>query len=116
MVTPTQKREAVTVVYKEHQLSKRKSCALIGISRRTYDYKSIKNDDALIAVLTTLSQQHPGYGFWKLYYKLRAQGYPYNHKRVYSVYTKLKLNIGRRVKKRLPKRIQKPLVIPKAQD
>jgi len=116
VVTPTQKREAVTMVSKTHLLSHRKSCVLIGISRRTFRYKSIKNDDALIEVLLKMSQDHPGYGFWKLYYKLRQNGYTWNHKRVYRVYTQLKLNIRRRVRKRLPKRVQEPLIIPKQAD
>ena len=35
---------------------------------------------------------------------IKAQGYPINHKRVYRLYCELKLNLKRKVKKRLPPR------------
>ena len=116
MVKPAQKRIVANHIKAHHSRSERRSCTLTGISRRTFRYKSIKNDDTLIEILLKMSQLHPGYGFWKLYYRLRQSGYSWNHKRVYRVYTQLKLNIRRRVRKRLPKRVQQPLIIPKQAD
>ncbi|EDU60107.1 hypothetical protein PROSTU_03312 [Providencia stuartii ATCC 25827] len=51
--------------------------------------------DAIQAILT----KSPQSGFWKCYYRLRFEGYPFNHKRVYRVYCRLGLNLKRRVKK-----------------
>ena len=34
--------------------------------------KAEKMTMELIEALTRLSQEHPGYGFWKLYHKLRS--------------------------------------------
>lgn len=99
-----------------HRFSERKSCGLVGISRRSYRYCSQKNDDELIEVLNRISEAHPGYGFWKLYGKIRKEGHVWNHKRVHRVYVKLNMNIRRRVRKRLPKRIKEPLLIPQAAD
>jgi putative transposase len=51
-------------------------------------------------------------GFWKCYRRMRRQGRPWNHKRVHRVYCALKLNLPRRAKRRLPKRLRQPLDAP----
>ena len=70
------------------------------------------NDDDIIEQLNLLAMDHPAYGFWKMFRVLRRQGHEWNHKRVYRVYTKLKLNIRRKVKRRLPVRERHPLEVP----
>jgi putative transposase len=116
VVKPSGRREIVNFIREKYHLSERKSCLTIGISRRSYRYKSRKNDDELIEALTKLSQEHPGYGFWKLYHKLRDLGYIWNHKRVHRVYVALKMSIRRRIRKRLPTRIQENISIPLEPD
>lgn len=69
-------------------------------------------DDEVIMALNHFADKHPGFGFWKLYHLLRRAGYPWNHKRVYRVYTQLKMNMRRRARKRLPKREKQPLDLP----
>ena len=59
-----------------------------------------------------LSDRHPRYGFGKLFQLVRRRGYKWNHKRVYRVYCKLKLNLRRKGKKRLPARNPEPLSVP----
>ncbi len=55
--------------------------------------------------------KHPRGGFWKCFKVLRRR-HRWNHKRVHRVYCKLRLNQKRRAKKRLPRRIKKPLRVP----
>jgi len=52
------------------------------------------------------------WGFWKCFGTIRRQGHPWNHKRVYRIYRKLNLNKKRRPRKRLPKRLRQPLLVP----
>lgn len=109
------KREAVYFLTTEEQLSNRKACGLIGISRTTYQYKrKVKDDDALHEALMALTTRHPSIGFWQCCYRLWNKGYTWNHKRIYRVYTDMKLNIRRRAKKRLPERVKQPLTVPTA--
>jgi putative transposase len=63
-----------------------------------------------------LVEKHQRWGFPKCYKRLRHLGYGWNHKRVYRVYTELKLNLRRKAKKRLPARQPEPLVVPAKQN
>jgi len=106
------KREAVDYLTTEEQLSNRKACKLMGISRTTYQYKAKPKDDSeLQKVLTALTNKHVAIGYWQCCHRLWDKGYTWNHKRIYRVYTDMKLNIRRRAKKRLPERIKQPLAI-----
>lgn len=106
------KREAVRYLTTEEQFSNRRACKLIGISRTTCQYKAKQKDDSeLQMALTTLTDKHAAIGYWQCCYRLWNKGYPWNHKRIYRVYTDMKLNIRRRAKKRLPDRIKQPLLV-----
>ena len=56
--------------------------------------------------------KHGRWGFWKCYDRLRLQGYLWNHKRVHRVYCAVRLNLPRRTKRRVPRRLRRPLVAP----
>ena len=60
--------------------------------------------------LQQLSDDHPTYGFRKLFAYLRRAGNLWNHKKVYRVYLLLKMNKRRRRKRRIPARVKQPLV------
>lgn len=95
------------------KLSVRRACKIVSLPRSVINYKKTPRDDSsLIEALRELVDKHPGIGFWKCYYRLRRKGHTWNHKRLYRVYTLLKLNIRRRHKRRLPQRIKEPLAVP----
>lgn len=99
----------------DEKLSNRKACKLMGISRTTCQYKAKPKDDAALQnALTTLTTKHVAIGYWQCCYRLWNKGYRWNHKRIYRVYTDMKLNIRRRSKRRLPERLKIPLTTPTA--
>ena len=61
--------------------------------------------------LNTLIEKHPRWGFWMCYDRLRLTGHRWNHKRVYRVYTAMKLNLPLRKKRRLPARDPRPMAV-----
>lgn len=87
----------------------------MGISRTTCQYKAkLKDDSEVQTVLTALTTKHAAIGFWQCCYRMWNKGHWWNHKRIYRVYTDMKLNIRRRAKRRLPERVKQPLTIPTA--
>lgn len=96
-----------------HQISQRQACQSIKIARTTVQYVNRpKDDNEIVEQLKILVDKHPAIGFWKCFYRLKRQGYAWNHKKVYRVYSAMKLNIRRRHKKRLPARVKQALFIP----
>lgn len=94
-------------------VSHRQACKEAGLARSTQTYKpAVKNDEAVIAELKTLIEKHPAIEFWQSYYRIRRSGFVWNHKRVYRVYTDLRLNIRRRYRRRLPARVKQALYQP----
>jgi len=82
---------------------------MMGMAKSQYYYQSKKDDSEVIKALQQLAEQHPSYGFRKLFACIRRSGHSWNHKRVYRVYRLLKLNKKRRGKRRLPTREKQPL-------
>ncbi len=96
-----------------HGVSHRQAYRAVSLPRSTAQYQAkAKDDQHVIDALRSLTDKHPAIGFWNCYYRLRRHGYSWNHKRIYRVYTALKLNIRRRSKRRLPDRIKEPIRIP----
>ncbi len=86
----------------EAGLSVIKACKLTLLPRATFYRQPLdwrEKDRVVIEARQAIFAKSPQAGFWKCYYRLRFQGYPFNHKRVYLVYCRLGLNLKRRIKK-----------------
>lgn len=83
----------------------------VSISRSTlYRRPENKNGDAEIkAELNGLVERWPRWGFWKCFYWLRRHGNKWNHKKVWRIYSTMKLNLPRRKKRMLLTREKQPL-------
>lgn len=95
-------------------LSILKACLLTGISRASF-YRKQKDwrrtDAAVIDAINQVLKKSPRAGFWKCYGRIRFKNHPFNHKRVYRVYCQMGLNLKRRTKRVLPKRVVQPLTV-----
>jgi putative transposase len=95
-------------------MSVHQACGIFGLSETVYYYKSkSKSEDIVIEnELRILAEVHTNWGFWMMFYHLRLNQHKWNHKRVYRVYTDMKLNMRRKYKRRLPARVKEPLLQP----
>jgi putative transposase len=97
----------------QKKLSVRRACKLVSLARSVMMYRKVpKDDSSLIEALHQLVEKHPTIGFWKCYYRLRRKGFDCNHKRLYRVYTMLRLNVRRKAKRRIPQRSKESLAVP----
>ena len=99
----------------QRNISIRLACQAFRISETCYRYQPKRSDkNAEIAEwLVGLTQAYRSWGFGLCFLYLRnVKGFGWNHKRVYRVYTALRLNIRRRAKKRLPARAKQQLFQP----
>ena len=94
-------------------MSLRQACYVFGISTSVFYYQAKRKDDTeLIGELSKLADVHRSWGFWLMYHRLRKLQFRWNHKRVYRVYTAMRLNLRNKRKKRLPARVKAPLACP----
>jgi putative transposase len=97
----------------QHCLSIRQACSVLKISSSVFYYQTKrKSDNEIIDSLKALSEQNYRWGFWLMYDCLRNEGKTWNHKRVYRVYTEMKLALRNKRKKRIPKREKEALLQP----
>lgn len=106
-----EKQECVSILV-DAGLSFVKACLFFGIGCTTFywpkrDWR--KADAAVIDAINAELKISPRAGLWKCFGRMRFKCYPFNHKRVYHrVYCKMGLNLKRRTKRVLPKRIAQP--------
>ncbi|MGH2612833.1 MAG: IS3 family transposase [Rhabdochlamydiaceae bacterium] len=113
VVKPSDRRAHVGYLIEEHQLSIRQACVILSVSRSLFYYKmKSSSDETIVSILNEFAERHPSYGFWKMYKMMKQKGVKWNHKKVYRIYTNLKLNIRRKAKRRLPERVKEPLTVP----
>jgi putative transposase len=111
------KRQAAEIMVKEHGISIVRACGLVKLSRTAWYRRpqvSMERDREVIEALNGIVERRPRWGFWKCFDRLRLDGRAWNHKRVHRVYCALRLNLPRRTKRRVPKRLRQPLVAPTA--
>jgi putative transposase len=101
VVTPKQRRAAVTHLVASFPTSERRACRVIGLARsRWQNVSSRASDDALRARLRELAALRPRWDYQRLHVLLRREGHQVNHKRVLRLYREEGLAVRRRSRKR----------------
>ena len=84
---------------------------LVTVYNRSYFYYTEQKDDGEVEAAIRAAAEF-GDGFWKIFQRLRREGKPWNHKKVYRVYKQMHYEKRSKLKKRLPARVKSQLVIP----
>ena len=100
----------------DHEVSTRLACQAFSISETCYRYQpKLSGDNQLIADwLLRLTTTNRNWGFGLCYLYLRnVKGFPYNHKRIYLIYSELELNPRIKPKRRLKRDKSEDLAEPR---
>lgn len=93
MVTAGHRRRVVTYLQAAYQISARRACRVVGLSRSRWHYAPLRplRDAPLRDRLKQLATERPRFGYKRLHLLLRREGLRVNHKRVYRLYREERL-------------------------
>ena len=107
LLTPASRREAVMALCRDYQVSKRRACGLVRISRSSNGYRRRPDRHARLRErLITLSGKHRRYGYRMLHAKLVREGFRVNVKVVERLYREERLALRRRKRKKIPRGVR----------
>ena len=102
MVSLAEKRKTVEFLRQDFELSERRACALVGQSLSTHRYVATRVEmPKLRERLIALAHERTRFGYPRLTYMLRREGFPVNRKRVYRLYSEEGLKLRRKRRKRI---------------
>lgn len=103
MVKPAGRKRLVGYLKKHYDISERRACKVIPISRKAVRHISTRkqSDLALTKRLKELGELYPRYGYLMLHGLLKAEGLVKNTKRTYRLYTKLGMQVRTKRRKKL---------------
>src|SRR5262245_49900010 len=101
MVRPAARRDGVRLLVEKFDVSERRACGVVGLSRSTHRYLSCLEEPAgLRARLREHAAQRRRWGYKRLTVLLRRDGFEVNHKRVYRIYRAERLLVHQRRRRR----------------
>jgi putative transposase len=114
VVTPEQRRTAVTLATETAGISERRACRFTGFARSSQRYRTRRPPDtALLARLQALAAKKPRWGYRQLTRVLRREPGPrINYKRVQRIYQQEGLQVRRRRRKHRAKVPRMPMPVP----
>lgn len=102
MVTLAERRSAVDFLRQGFELSKRRACTLVSQSLSTQRYQRRRVElPRLRERLVELAHERTRFGYPRLHYMLRREGFAVNRKRVYRLYREGGLKLRRKRRKRV---------------
>jgi len=107
------RRALVTRLCREHGLSQRRVCRLVGIDHSTLRYQARRADDQPVRQrLRELAAVRRRFGYRRLGWLLVREGYRMNHKKLYRLYHEEKLMVRRRGGRKRALGTRAPMLLP----
>ncbi|MEN7538840.1 IS3 family transposase [Aurantiacibacter sp. DGU5] len=98
---PDRKRELVDGMLADWGVSIRRACRALPFDTSSYHYQSRRTDPAFLKKrIKEICETHVRYGYRRVYYILRREGWAVNLKKVYRLYRELGLQLRNKTPKR----------------
>ena len=113
MVTPAAKRQAVAHLCKEHEVSQRRACSVLGVDRSSVRYRSVRSDDAeLRKAMKAVAIERRRFGYRRVHVMLQRQGWQVNQKKLRRLYREEKLQVRKRGGRKRALGTRRPMLVP----
>ena len=113
VVTPGAKRDAVAHLCKEHEVSQRRACSVLGVDRSSVRYRSVRPDDAdLRTAMKTVAAERRRFGYRRVHVMLERQGWQVNQKKLRRLYREEKLQVRKRGGRKRALGTRRPMLVP----
>lgn len=113
MVRPATRRAAVARLREKFEVSERRACRVVGLSRATQRYESKREEpEGLRAAIRDVAYEHPRYGYRRVHWCVQRQGFDVGQRRVRRLYRIEGLGVRKRRKRRLKPVARRPMTPP----
>lgn len=101
----------------EKGYSQRRACALVGMDRKSYRYRSSRpDDDAIRQRLRELASERRRFGYRRLGLLLAREGIEINHKKLYRLYREERLTVRKRGGRKRALGTRRPMTLPQGRN
>ncbi|MEM9592064.1 MAG: IS3 family transposase [Pseudomonadota bacterium] len=113
LVTPAAKRQAVAHLCREHEVSQRRACSVLGVDRSSVRYRSVRPDDAeLRTAMKAVVAERRRFGYRRVHVMLERQGWRVNQKKLRRLYREEKLQVRQRGGRKRALGTRRPMPVP----
>lgn len=97
MVSLQARRTCLTAIVKDHKISERRACQLVGLHRSAARYQSKrKSDNELKERIRKIAYERRRFGYRRIHMLLKRDGMQINHKKVWRLYRECGLKVRKR--------------------
>ncbi|MCD1628261.1 IS3 family transposase [Seohaeicola saemankumensis] len=96
LTTPIERREAALRAVRDHDISQRRACRLVGVDPKTVRRERPPDNPEIREVMKAIAHKRRRFGYRRIGVMLERKGMIMNHKKLYRLYTEEKLGVRRR--------------------
>ncbi|WP_298856196.1 IS3 family transposase [uncultured Ruegeria sp.] len=96
LTTPNERREAALRAMRDHDISQRRACRLVGVDPKTVRRERPPDNPEIRKEMKAVAAKRRRFGYRRIGVMLERKGMIMNHKKLYRLYTEEKLGVRRR--------------------
>ncbi|WP_372993996.1 IS3 family transposase, partial [Sulfitobacter sp.] len=96
LTTPNERRAAALRAMRDHDISQRRACRLVGVDPKTVRRDRPPDNPEIRVEMKAVAHKRPRFGYRRIGVMLERKGMIMNHKKLYRLYTEEKLGVRRR--------------------
>ncbi|MBU3262222.1 IS3 family transposase [Roseovarius sp. PS-C2] len=96
LTTPVERREAALRAMRDHDISQRRACRLVGVDPKTVRRERPPDNPEIRKEMKAVAAKRRRFGYRRIGVMLERKGMIMNHKKLYRLYTDEKLGVRRR--------------------